>query len=295
MTQSKTDYSKKTKDIYSKCIISREIVIPITYVGNNIKQTLEKSIINEIEGKCIVEGYIKPNSIKILSYSNGIVESGYIRFCVIIECYTCSPVEGMIIECIAKNITKAGIRAETNDVPSPVVIFIARDHHYSQEYFSKIKENDLINIRVIGQRFELNDTYISIIAELIEPREIRKEREKKEKIKKEKDKKIKQKKSIAEALIDDGVEDINKHVEPHAEPDAEEPDAKEPDAEEPDAEEPDAEEPDAEEPDVEEPDVENIAPDDIEGEGLENEYNDEYDSDINEYNSEDLDEVLDEE
>ena len=275
MTQSKTDYSKKTKDIYSKCIISREIVIPITYVGNNIKQTLEKSIINEIEGKCIVEGYIKPNSIKILSYSNGIVESGYIRFCVIIECYTCSPVEGMIIECIAKNITKAGIRAETNDVPSPVVIFIARDHHYSQEYFSKIKENDLINIRVIGQRFELNDTYISIIAELIEPREIRKEREKKEKIKKEKDKKIKQKKSIAEALIDDGVEDINKHVEPHAEPDAEEPDA--------------------EEPDVEEPDVENIAPDDIEGEGLENEYNDEYDSDINEYNSEDLDEVLDEE
>ena len=29
-------------------------------------------------------------------------------------------------------------------------------------------------------------------------------------------------------------------------------------------------------------DVEDVAPDDIEGEGLENEYNDEYDSDINE-------------
>ena len=34
--------------------------------------------------------------------------------------------------------------------------------------FSKVKVGDKIKARVIGQRFELNDTYISIIAELIE-------------------------------------------------------------------------------------------------------------------------------
>ena len=78
----------------------------------------------------------------------------------------------MVINCVARNITKAGIRAdiETPDNKSPVIIFIARDHHYNSDYFSSIKENDNIKIRVIGQRFELNDKYISIIAELIQPK-----------------------------------------------------------------------------------------------------------------------------
>ena len=83
----------------------------------------------------------------------------------------CCPVEGMLIQCIAKNITKAGIRAESaEETPSPVVVFITRDHHYMIEYFSKVEEDDKILVRVIGQRFELNDKYISIIAELVEPK-----------------------------------------------------------------------------------------------------------------------------
>jgi hypothetical protein len=75
-----------------------------------------------------------------------------------------------------KNITKAGIRAESStETPSPIVVFITRDHHYTSPYFLSVEENSKIMIRVIGQRFELNDKYISIIAELIEPR-LKKER-----------------------------------------------------------------------------------------------------------------------
>jgi hypothetical protein len=76
----------------------------------------------------------------------------------------------MLISCVAKNITKAGIRAESaNDVPSPVVVFIAKDHHYNISYFNEVKEGDKITVRVIGQRFELNDKYVSVIGELIKP------------------------------------------------------------------------------------------------------------------------------
>jgi hypothetical protein len=76
----------------------------------------------------------------------------------------------MLISCVAKNITKAGIRAESaSDVPSPVVVFIAKDHHYNISYFNEVKEGDKIIVRVIGQRFELNDKYVSIIGELIKP------------------------------------------------------------------------------------------------------------------------------
>jgi hypothetical protein len=78
-------------------------------------------------------------------------------------------VESTIIYCITKSITKVGVRAEliVDDENSPYIIFIARDHHYSNEAFSHIKENDVLQVRILGQRYELNDKFISVIAELI--------------------------------------------------------------------------------------------------------------------------------
>ena len=162
----------KISTIYSRSLITRNISLPITAIGKNIKETIEDTISVKFEGKCLVEGYIKPGSSKILTYSSGIVERGnFILFEVVFECDICFPVEGTLISCVAKNITKAGIRAESNEsVPSPVVVFIARDHHYSNTQFANIKPEDRFNVRVIGQRFELNDKYISIIAELVKPK-----------------------------------------------------------------------------------------------------------------------------
>ena len=114
-------------------------------------------------------------------------------FDVVFECLVCCPVEGMVINCTAKNITQAGIRAlfdnnvnnpnvvvdnmgEEDNVmnkineDSPFVAYISRDHHYNSKYFNKITENDSIRIRVIGQRYELNDKYISIIGEILDPK-----------------------------------------------------------------------------------------------------------------------------
>jgi DNA-directed RNA polymerase subunit E'/Rpb7 len=172
--QKKRKIDAKMQSIYSRCLITRKIVLPITTIGKNLKETIEENIKTNFEGKCVVEGYIKQNSSKIITFSSGVLERGNnILFEVVFECDVCFPVEGMLITCVAKNITKAGIRAESaNDVPSPIVVFIAKDHHYAIPYFSEIKEGDKINVRVIGQRFELNDKYISIIAELVKEKDM---------------------------------------------------------------------------------------------------------------------------
>lgn len=169
----KTDKKHRSNvvGIYSKSLVTRKVPVNIKYVGSNIKQTLENIISSEIEGKCIVEGFVKPMTTKILTYSSGLIDGVNIMFEIVFECLVCSPVEGMHIKCIAKNITKAGIRAETDEEPSPVIIFIARDHHNTSKYFANVKQNDSIKVRVIGQRYELNDKYISIIAELLESKE----------------------------------------------------------------------------------------------------------------------------
>tara|TARA_B000000557_G_scaffold231014_1_gene204104 strand:- start:5876 stop:6568 length:693 start_codon:yes stop_codon:yes gene_type:complete len=157
-------------EIYTSSLLSRRLAIPMKNVGENLKDVMETILRKDVEGKCVQEGFIKPNSCKILTYSSGELKATNVIFEVVFECQVCCPVEGMLINCVAKNITKAGIKAEVvvDDSLSPVVIFIARDHHFESKTFSKIKENDTLKVRVIGQRYELNDNYISIIAELVD-------------------------------------------------------------------------------------------------------------------------------
>jgi len=162
---------KESNEIYSKSLFSREVCVSITNIGKNMKETLERIIASEVEGKCIIQGYVKPASVKVQNYSSGLVMTDKVIFNVVLECYVCIPVEGMIINCFAENITKAGIRALITKENSPLLIFVARDHNYMSSYFNSVKENDNIKIKVIGQRYELNDKYISIIASLVEEHE----------------------------------------------------------------------------------------------------------------------------
>jgi len=170
-----TKTAKKTRStgIYSHNVLSRTVWLPFNVLGSNIRENIEQMLKEKMEGKCVKEGYIKPDSIRILSYSSGVIKDKFVEFQVSFECLICRPVEGQRFKCIVKNITKAGIRAETNEEPSPVVVFIARDHHHNVQTFHNLKENDTINVRVIGIRYELNDKYISVIAEYIEPRKIK--------------------------------------------------------------------------------------------------------------------------
>ena len=160
--------------LYIKNIISKKLSVPIKYVGTNIAEILEQILTNNFEGKCCIEGYVKRGSVKIITFSNGTVAGNCVIFTVVFEYLVCNPPQGMRISCAVKNITNAGILAHVDEGEySPLNIFIARDHHYSIPYFSELKEKDIIMVRVIGQRFELNDPFVSVIAEL----ELKHERE----------------------------------------------------------------------------------------------------------------------
>jgi len=164
---------KRGVGIYMQNILYKQATLPFHSIGNNIAELLNEKISRDFEGKCIEEGYIKPNSIRLISFSSGEIRGTEVLFTISFECLVCRPVEGLRFKCVVKNITKAGIRAETNEPISPVIVFIARDHHHNIKAFSKLNENDEINVRVIGIRYELNDKYISVIAEYVEPKKVK--------------------------------------------------------------------------------------------------------------------------
>ena len=159
-------------DIYSKGVVTQKCVLSITEIGKNLKQILENKLKYKLEGKCCKDGFVRPDSVQIISYSSGkVFEGSKVEFEVVIEAQFAFPVEGMLIDAIANNITKAGIKATIPDMdPSPIILFISRDHFSMDDYFRNVKEGEKIVVRVIGQRFELNDPFISVIGELVKPR-----------------------------------------------------------------------------------------------------------------------------
>jgi DNA-directed RNA polymerase subunit E'/Rpb7 len=162
------DKQSNTQGVYSNELLTRKVFLTMDQVGQNIKQNLERSISYSIEGKCTQDGYIKPNSVRVNTYSAGIVNNEKVEFQTVFECMVCHPVEDMVMDCKVKTLTKAGIHGEVidNEGNMPVTIFIARDHHFTNKLFGTIEENSVITTKIVGIRFELNDPYICAIGTL---------------------------------------------------------------------------------------------------------------------------------
>lgn len=164
--------SNTSTGIYAISVITRTLVLPMTVVSSVPLDAIQDMVLHEItsqvEGRCIVQGYVKPGSCTIIRISAGTVKGSNVQFEVVFECRICTPSPGVRIHCMAVNITKAGIRAESADeTPSPIDVFIIRDQHHVSEAFMNIQEGETFHAQVIGQRFELNDLRISVIAELV--------------------------------------------------------------------------------------------------------------------------------
>ena len=164
---------KKEYGVYINSMLSKKVVLKITEIGKNIKQNLEKKIKYSIEGKCIAEGFIRPKTVEVVSYSCGLVKDDHIEFQVIYRCLVCNPIKDIEMECSVKNITKAGIHAEVRDNEDnvPITIFVARDHNYTNSMFDTIEKDMIIRVKIIGVRFELNDPSITAIAYLLDKKE----------------------------------------------------------------------------------------------------------------------------
>jgi DNA-directed RNA polymerase subunit E'/Rpb7 len=163
---------KKEYGVYINSMLSKRVVLKITEIGQKLKQNLEKKIKNSIEGKCITEGFIRPKTVEIVSYSCGLVKDDHIEFHVIYQCLVCNPIKDMEVVCRVKNITKAGIHAEVRDNEDnvPITVFVARDHNYTNKMFDEVEKDATIRVKIIGVRFELNDPSITAIAYLLKER-----------------------------------------------------------------------------------------------------------------------------
>lgn len=164
-------------DLYTQCMLNYTTSILPSQINRNIDKTIEKRIKNEMEGKCINDGYVKKGSIKVISRSTGRVLvsqfNGSVVYNVRYSADICNPLEGALINAKVININKMGILLNGgDDDPSPLQIIMAKQHHINNEVFEKLKVGDKVKVKVLGKRFEFGDTSINVIGVLDDSKDI---------------------------------------------------------------------------------------------------------------------------
>ena len=157
---------EQNSNLYVNCLIHKKIIVPYNKLGNNMTEYFKNYSEKFIEGICHKEGYIRPFSSSVINFSSGLLKSDKIIFDVVFSVDVCYPYENMELMCKIKNITKIGIRGIISENNNPIVLFISREHNSSTD-FDNYEEGQYIKIKVIGNRFEENDKYISVIGEII--------------------------------------------------------------------------------------------------------------------------------
>ena len=64
----KREGDSKIFGVYMKSILDRKLCLSITEIGKNVKSNLETKLDATMGGKCVNEGYVRPNSLLILNH-----------------------------------------------------------------------------------------------------------------------------------------------------------------------------------------------------------------------------------
>jgi DNA-directed RNA polymerase subunit E'/Rpb7 len=158
-------------DLFVKTTLNHTISLEPKHINNLIDKTITAILKDELESKCIKYGYIKPNSIHILSRSLGNVLAsqfnGSVIYNVSLSADICNPLEDDIIKAKISSINKMGVMAYVGDKDDPYIsILLAKQHHIENDAFDKLKVEENIHVRVVGKRFEYGDSQISVIGVL---------------------------------------------------------------------------------------------------------------------------------
>lgn len=151
--------------MFTNMIIEEQILVPFQLCSSHEKYFIEYAK-NQLEGKCRKEGYISIHSMTLESYSGGILFSDSVSFDVRFYADVCNPLVDTVTECKIINNTKIGIRGIYREMDNPIIFFVSREHNPTKN-FDEYFIGQMLPVKIIGTRFELNDSSISSISEII--------------------------------------------------------------------------------------------------------------------------------
>lgn len=139
----------------------------------SIEAFLTTKISKALEGQCCMHGYVKPGSTQVLARSMGQAEHGrftgdFLYYCKVrVLCLL--PEAGQILDARILKKNKMGAYALLMDEGKALEamrILIPRDGYIGDAEFEGLEEDQLIRVKIMRSRFQINDAFIQGLAQL---------------------------------------------------------------------------------------------------------------------------------
>jgi DNA-directed RNA polymerase subunit E'/Rpb7 len=165
---SESSKSPNNDSIYRITKLKENIHLTPKDINKNINDIVLNKLKKKVEGKCIQEGFIRKDSVKVLSRSLGVMnnsnfESG-VHYIVVFTAEVCSLNNGQVIEAEVENIDKSQVISYIgNSNDSPVEIYMFKHHHVGNSEFASLSKGDIVKIKVSCSKYDFNDKQIVAI------------------------------------------------------------------------------------------------------------------------------------
>lgn len=159
-------------NIFYRILLNDKVKIEPKYISKDFRKHIHTKLKANIEGVCTRHGFIKQNSVELYKITPGNVELVGLNGSVVYDVYyyadVCNPLVGNTIQAQVTNLNKFGILAEVADILEIIIaknsVNIVHDKNINLE---DIKIGDVIDIEILGKKYELNDKKISLIGKII--------------------------------------------------------------------------------------------------------------------------------
>ena len=128
----------------------------------DVDKILTKKITEQYEGRCSRNGYVLPNSVKMISRSMGMVEKGRytgdILFYAEASAKVLQPPDGIVIEGTVIRQNRMGMYI---DYQGAIRVMVPRDLNIGDvEFNDSVKVGDTVRVEIKKSRYQVNDTSI---------------------------------------------------------------------------------------------------------------------------------------
>lgn len=163
----------KTDNIYETRQLTTTLSIhPKMFNYSDVNDIIHQKLKKKVEGKCISDGYIKEESIKIISRSLGMLLNhdfdSNISYEIMYSADICNPKEGQIIEVVVDTVDETNtICYYMDEESSPIEIYLFKQHYLENQEYAALKQGDVIIVKILETQIEFGSKKILAIAEFI--------------------------------------------------------------------------------------------------------------------------------
>lgn len=166
------------EQIFVKSLLRDKVKIKPANLTPDIENVILQILRDKYEGRCSYHGYVRSGSIVIDKCSTGYVQAfslnGDVIYNVSYFAEVCNPAIGLTVPVKVVNMNKFGILAEAysraKGLSTPVLeVIIAKSmiNIENEVPLDTVNVGDIINIEIIGKKFELNDKKISVVGRTV--------------------------------------------------------------------------------------------------------------------------------